>query len=85
MRWIYETRRASKELDDEKTKLKEYMAWARGDAMLEVYDAHVREVSQMENLTEFHAYVDSLLKKPIRAQRATLTRRLAVDRSETPS
>jgi site-specific recombinase XerD len=82
--WIYETGKTAKEIDDEKTKLKEYMAWARGDAMLDVYDAHVKEARRMEDLTEFHAYLDSVLKKPMRAQRATLVRRYPVDRSCTP-
>jgi len=84
IRWIYETGKTAKEIDDEKTKLKEYMAWARGDAMLDVYDAHVKEVRRMEDLAEFHAYLDSVLKKPMRAQRATLVRRYPVDRSWAP-
>jgi hypothetical protein len=83
IRWIYETRTTSKEIDDEKTKLKEYMAWARGDAMLEVYDAHVKEARRMDDLTEFHAYLDSALRRPRRAQRTTVARPVAVNRSRT--
>jgi site-specific recombinase XerD len=84
IRWIYETRKTSKEIDDEKTKLKEYMAWARGDAMLEVYDAHVKEARRIEDLSEFHAYLDSALKKPMRARSAEVARRAPADRSWTP-
>lgn len=84
IRWIYETRKTAKEIDDERTKLKEYMAWARGDAMLDVYDAHVKEARRMEHLTEFHAYMDSVLKNPMRAQCARIARRVPVDHSWTP-
>ena len=80
IRWIYETRTTSKEIDDEKTKLKEYMAWARGDAMLEVYDAHLKEARRTEDLAEFHAYLDSALNKPRRARRTVVARPIPVDR-----
>jgi hypothetical protein len=56
----------------------------RGDAMLDVYDTHAKEVRRVEDITEFHAYIDSLPKKPIGAERATPARRLPGDRSWTP-
>jgi hypothetical protein len=39
----------------------------------------------MEDLTEFHAYLDSVLKKPMRVQRAAVAGRTPADRTKTSS